>query len=130
MLGLFVLFAILLHALVMKPLIAAQEERHAKTGAAREGTTQLDVAIAERRRDYDQRLSQAKRDAVKVRDELKDAAASAAAARLATAKSEADSLHASNLGLLSEASSSARRELSGQADALSDVLVSKLIGSK
>jgi F-type H+-transporting ATPase subunit b len=130
MLGLFLLFALLLYVLVMKPLIAAQEARHAGTGGAREGASQAELTVAERKRDYDARLSQAKKDAVKVREALKDAATSAAATRLASSRADADSRQATRLATLAEASSAARKELSSQSDALSDALVSKLIGSK
>jgi F-type H+-transporting ATPase subunit b len=130
MLGLFLVFAILLHVLVMKPLIAAQEARHAGTGGAREGANQLDLAVAERKRDYEQRLSAAKKDAVRVREELKDAATATAASRIAGARAEADSRHATSLAALTEATVAARRELAGQADGLSDAVVSKMIGSK
>ncbi len=130
MLGLFLLFAILLYVLVMKPLIAAQEARHAGTGGAREGASQTDLTVAERKRDYEQRLSHSKKDAVRVRDELRDAATAVASARIAAARADADSRHAASLSALGGAAAAARRELAGQADALSDVVVSKMIGSK
>ena len=130
MLGLFLVFAILLHILVMKPLIAAQEARHAGTGGAREGASQMDLAVAERKRDYEQRLSAAKKDAVRVREDLKDAATTTAASRVAEARGIADSRHAASLASLADAATTARGQLAGQADSLSEAIVTKMIGSK
>lgn len=129
MLGLFLLFAILLYLLVMKPLIAAQEQRHAGTGGAREGASQIELTIAERKRDYEQRLSAAKKDAVKVRDEIKEKAMASAAGQLSERRHEAETHHAQQLVVIAEAGTKAGREIAGHADKLADVVVNKLLGS-
>lgn len=128
MLGLFLLFAILLYFLVMKPLIAAQEQRHAGTGGAREGASQLELTIAERKRTYEQRLSSAKKDAVRIRDDIKDRATQASQARLAEARGELEMRHATELGAIASAGETARKEIAGNADRLADGVVAKLLG--
>jgi F0F1-type ATP synthase membrane subunit b/b' len=130
MLGLFLLFAVLLYVLVMKPLIAAQEQRHANTGGARDGASQLELTIAERRRDYEQRLGAAKKDAVRIREDIKDQATRAGAARLTEARTNAEREHAEALGVIASAGAAARREMPAHADRLADLVVTKLVGGK
>jgi F0F1-type ATP synthase membrane subunit b/b' len=130
MLGLFLLFAILLYVLVMKPLIAAQEQRHAGTGGAREGASQIELTIAERKRDYEQRLGAAKKDAVRIREDIKEQASAASAARMAEARGELEGRHQAELGAIAAAGDKARAEIGANADRLADAVVAKLLGGK
>lgn len=130
MLALFLLFALLLYILVMKPLIAAQQERHAGTGGAREGASQIELAIAERRKGYEQRLSVAKKEAVSIREELKEAAQKSSAANILESRAIADAHHATQMGTIAAAAQTARAELSSHADTLATAVVHKLLGDK
>jgi len=130
MLGLFLLFAVLLYILVMKPLIAAQQERHAGTGGAREGAGQIELAIAQQRKSYEQRLGTAKKDAVSIRESLKEAANKSSAANIAESRATADAHHAEQMTEIAAAAKTARAELASQSDTLASAVVAKLLGDK
>ena len=78
MFGLFLVFAILLHFIVLKPLIVAQEARRQGMGGAREDASTFELKTAEARLAYDRRLTKARQDAVVIRDALKQDATQAA----------------------------------------------------
>ena len=71
MLGLFIVFAVLMHYLVLKPLIASQEARYRGMGGAREDASSYELRAAQMRLDYERRIHKARQDAVQIRDAIK-----------------------------------------------------------
>ena len=130
MLGLFLVFAVLLHFIVLKPLIAAQEARHKGMGGAREDASAFELKAAEKRLSYEQRLGKARQDAVVIRDAIKKEATGAAHDKTNTAQQESEArLGAAKLELAKFADK-ARVEMKTHSETLSNELAQKLLGGK
>jgi F-type H+-transporting ATPase subunit b len=130
MLGLFLVFAVLLHGLVLKPLIAAQEKRFASMGGAREGASEAELRAAERRIEYESALTKARQDAVLVRDQIKQDAERQSAATLEAVNSTAQRQIGEGQTQLAAVAATARAEMKAQVEALSSELASRLLGEK
>lgn len=130
MLGLFLTFAVLLHFLVMKPLLASHEKRHAGMGGAREDASAAELKVAELKLDYEKRLGKARQEAVVVRDAIrKDANAEAASVTALAQATHAAKVDAQKREL-EAAATKVRGELGTHANAMADTLASKLLGGK
>ncbi|MCC6625595.1 MAG: ATP synthase F0 subunit B [Deltaproteobacteria bacterium] len=130
MLVLFLVFAFLLHALVLKPLIAAQEKRFASMGGAREGASEAELKAAERRLEYESRLTKARQDAVVVRDQIKTDAERQAASTLEQIGAETTRAVQAGQAALAETAAKARSDMKGHVDQLSTELAARLLGGK
>ncbi len=130
MLGLFIVFAVLLHFIVLKPLIAAQEARHRGMGGAREDASSFELKAAEMRLDYDRHLAKARQDLVVVRDGMKKQASDEAHARVAATQAETDARIAAAKGELAKFAERARAEMKANADQIATDLAHKLLGGK
>lgn len=130
MLGLFLVFTFLLHALVLKPLIAAQETRHRSMGGAREGASESELKAAEKRLDYDAKLQKARQDAVLVRDALKHEAEAEAAALVGAVETETQAKLATGHAALAQTAAKARAEMKTHVEQLSTELATRLLGGK
>lgn len=130
MLVLFLVFAFLMHALVLKPLIAAQEKRFASMGGAREGASDAELKAAERRLDYESRLTKARQDAVLVRDQIRVDAEKQAAATIEAIGAETDKQVSEGQAALAQTAATARAEMKAHVEALSTELATRLLGGK
>jgi F0F1-type ATP synthase membrane subunit b/b' len=128
MLGLFLVFAFLLHAVILKPLIAAQEVRHKGMGGAREDASSFELKAAEMRLDYDKRLSKARQEAVVIREEIKRTAETEAQTKVAATQGEIDVKVAAAKGELAKFAVKARAEMNNNSEKLADELAHKLLG--
>ncbi|MBL8787711.1 MAG: ATP synthase F0 subunit B [Deltaproteobacteria bacterium] len=128
MLGLFLVFAVLLHFIVLKPLIAAQEARQKGMGGAREDASALELKAAEAKLDYERRLGKARQDAVVIREALKQEASATAAATTAAVQADTDKKVLLAKGELVKFGDKARSEMKSHADQLSNDLATKLLG--
>jgi F0F1-type ATP synthase membrane subunit b/b' len=130
MLGLFIVFAVLMHYLVFKPLIASQEARHKGMGGAREDASAYELRAAEAKNAYESRMHKARQDAVVIREDLKRDATSRAQAQAAQVQSEVEQQMTRTKGELAAFAEKARVEMKTQADALATELSAKLLGEK
>ncbi|MCC6528070.1 MAG: ATP synthase F0 subunit B [Polyangiaceae bacterium] len=130
MLVLFLVFALLLHKLVLKPLIAAQEKRFASMGGAREGASESELRAAERRLEYESALTKARQEAVLVRDQIKQDAEKQAAETLEVVGAETQKQVAEGQALLADTATKARADMKAHIEALSTDLASRLLGGK
>lgn len=130
MLGLFVVFAVLLHFIVLKPLIAAQEARHKGMGGAREDASAFELKAAETQNAYEARLSKARQDAVVIREAIKKDAGEQAHATIAAAQSETDARLAAAKSELAKFADKARVEMKTHSEQLATELAGKLLGGK
>ena len=130
MLGLFLTFAFLLHTLVLKPLIAAQTKRFESMGGAREGASESELKAAERRLEYESRLTKARQDAVLVRDQIKGDAEQQAAATIEALTVETHKQVADNMALLADTAAKARAQMKAQVESLSADLSARMLGGK
>ncbi len=130
MLGLFLVFAVLLHFIVLKPLIAAQEARHKGMGGAREDASAFELKAAEMRLAYEQRLGKARQDAVVIRESIKREATGQAHETTSTVQAETDSRVAAAKVELAKFADKARIEMKTHGDQLAGELAHKLLGGK
>lgn len=130
MLGLFLVFAVLLHFIVLKPLIAAQEARHKGMGGAREDASAFELKAAEMRLAYEQRLGKARQDAVVIRESIKRDATTQAHETTATVQVETDNRVAAAKVELAKFADKARIEMKSHSDLLANELAQKLLGGK
>jgi len=130
MLVLFLVFAFLLHTLVLKPLIAAQEKRFESMGGAREGASEAELKAAERRLEYESRLTKTRQDAVVVRDQIKQEAERQAAATLEQITGEAGREVQAGQAALAQTAAQARNDMKAHVEQLSSELAARLLGGK
>lgn len=130
MLGLFLAFAVLMHYLVFKPLIASQEARYKGMGGAREDASAYELRAAELKLDYEKRMTKARQDAVQIRDAIKREASAASQERIAAMQAAVNGQvegAKSELGRFAEV---AKTEMHAHAEALATDLSTKMIGGK
>lgn len=130
MLGLFLVFAVLMHYLVLKPLIASQEARYRGMGGAREDASTYELRAAELRLDYEKRMTKARQDAVQIRDTIKKDAAAASQERVAGMQAAVDAQIEGAKGELGRFAEVAKTEMHSHAEALATDLSTKIIGGK
>ncbi len=130
MLGLFLVFAVLLHFIVLKPLIAAQEARYKGMGGAREDASAFELRAAEKRLSYEQRLGKARQDAVVIRDAIKNEATTAAQGQTAAAQRDSEARVGAAKLELAKFADRARVEMKSHSESLSNELAQKLLGGK
>jgi F0F1-type ATP synthase membrane subunit b/b' len=130
MLGLFIVFAVLMHYLVLKPLIASQEARYKGMGGAREDASSYELRAAEMRLDYERRIHKARQDAVQIRDAIKKDATATAQERTAATQQATDAQIEAAKGELAKFGDRARLDMKAHAEALATELSTKMIGGK
>lgn len=130
MLGLFLVFAVLMHYLLFKPLIASQEARFKGMGGAREDASSYELRAAEAQLAYERRLTKARQDAVKIRDEIKKQATETAQEHISAMQGASDQQVEAAKGQLSLFAQQARAEMKVHADALATELSARIIGGK
>ncbi len=130
MLGLFIVFAVLMHYLVFKPLIAAQEARHKGMGGAIVDASNHELRAAELKNAYEARMQKARQDAVAIRDVLKKDATTQAQARLSAVQDESNKGFESARHELAQVAEKARVDMKSHADTLATELSAKLLGEK
>lgn len=126
----FLLFAILMHYLLFKPLIVAQEARHKGLDASSADLDDLKLRTATLRKNYDDRLQAARQDAVSIREDLKKAAETKGEAEVSAAKAEQEERLEAASHELKAFEKSARDELKVHAEALAIELSKKLLEGK
>lgn len=87
-LGLFLVFAVSLNLLVVRPMMRTHEARFARMAGARKEAEAMDLRAAEAHGEYERRIGEARAEAVRVRDELKSAAEAAASEALQAVRDE------------------------------------------
>lgn len=130
MLGLFLVFAVLLHFIVLKPLIAAQEARHQGMGGAREDASAFELKAAETQLAYEARLAKARQDAVVIRESIKKDASEQAHTTIAAVQSETDARLSAAKNELARFGEKARIEMKTHSEQLATELAGKLLGGK
>ncbi len=119
-LAVFIVFALILNKKVVQPLVSTHEARHDRMAGARAEAERMDLRASEAHTAYQTRLDAARRDAVLIRDRLRDEARRQADAELETVRAE-----------LAAAQDKSRRELKAEAArvrASSDAVVEDLAG--
>ena len=127
MLGLFLVFAVLLHQIVFKPLMAAHEARHQGMGGAREDASHFELKAAETRLAYEARLAKARQEAVVIRDAIKTEATELAAQQTGAVQADTDQKVALAKVELNKFAEKARAEMKTHSEQLAGELAQKLL---
>jgi F-type H+-transporting ATPase subunit b len=130
MLGLFLVFAVVMHYLVLKPLIASQEARYKGMGGARDDASTYELRAAQLRLDYEKRMTKARQDAVHLRDAIKKEAVASSQEKVAGMQAAVDAQIEGAKGELGRFAQVAKTEMEASAEALATDLSTKIIGGK
>ncbi|PIE18827.1 MAG: hypothetical protein CSA66_03675 [Proteobacteria bacterium] len=127
MLALFLVFALLLSKLVVKPLMDAQEQRFARMDGARSDASAAELKTAETRLAYEKQVTAARQSAVDVREQLRAEAQSQAKAMLAEVRDETEAKVEAGHRALTAAAEATRAEMKTHAVQLAAELTDKLV---
>ena len=126
-LAVFLVFAVLLNALLVRPLMRAQDRRHARMEGARADAEGMNLRAADAFGDYETRISDARTSAVSVREDLKTEARGDSTKLLNEVKAEvAKTLEAGRSGIQADADK-ARQELTPEIEALAALVVERIL---
>ncbi len=129
MLALFLVFALLLSKLVVKPLIDAQEQRFGSMDGARDRAAGAELQTAETRLAYEKKLTAARQAAVDVREQLRAEATAQGNAMLAEVRDETEAQVEAGQRSLGEAATKTRAEMRTHSQSLASELANKLVGT-
>ena len=126
-LGIFALFAIIINALVLKPLGKVQTLRFARLEGARVEAERMSVEADEASAKYRERIDAETAAAVAKRDALKEAAETAAREKVGEARAEAERTLSAGRALLAEQEASTRSEMQSSVDELAEAIAQRLL---
>ena len=127
-LGIFALFAIIINALVLKPLSKVQGLRFARLAGARAEAERMSIEADAASAQYRERIDAETAAAVSKRDARKEAAEKAAREQMTEARAEADRTLAAGRELLAEQEASTRRDMQTSVDELAEAIAHRLLG--
>jgi F0F1-type ATP synthase membrane subunit b/b' len=128
MLAMFLTFFGFVSSWVVKPLVRAQELRHARMEGARRDAESMDLRSAEEQARYAADLLRARGEAVLARDALTADGKARAQELLAGVQDEVEQKAAQALGALERDAAQGRRELDSHAEDLAERIATKLVG--
>ena len=129
-LAIFMVFAVILNLLVVKPLGRLQELRYARMDGARIEAEKMDLRAAEARNAYEAGISEARGAAVALRDKARDEASSLARTKLDAVKAESAKTLESGRALLNESADKSRGEIDQEVEALATLIADELLNTK
>ena len=126
-LGIFVIFAVFLNFLVVRPLMQAQQGRYDRMEGARNESEVLNLRAADAEATYEKSISEARVEAVALRDAAKEAATKEVAANLQIVTDEALKGLATGRKMLHDDAETARKALDTQVEELAQLISEKLL---
>ncbi|MGM0576574.1 MAG: hypothetical protein ACQEXJ_12665 [Myxococcota bacterium] len=129
-LGIFLVFAVLLNVLVVKPIMKAQQTRWERMEGSREEAEGMDLRAAEAAADYEKKIAEARRQAVAVRDELRREGEQESAAQLASVRSEAEKNLRTSRAMLEEEAAKVRGETDGVVKQLAKAVADRILSDR
>lgn len=127
---LFVLFALMLNALVIQPMLRTHQARFDRMQGARNEAEKMDLRAAEAHTSYTDKMGEARRGAVSIRENLKSGAEAEAKEAMSQASDETSRALESGRSVLAEAVGQARPELDGQVDELAQLIADRILSGK
>lgn len=129
-LGIFLVFAVLLNALVVKPLMKAQQARWERMDGARDKAEHMDLRAAEAAATYEDKLAEARRQALAIREELRREAEKKAAGQLAAVRAEAQQSVDSSRADLHEEARRLRAETDAPVVELAEAIADRILSGR
>lgn len=126
-LAVFIVFAVLLNFILVRPLLRAQELRFGRMAGARQDAERLDLEAARTLSSYEKRLAQARQAAVSIREELRAVADEEASRSVAAMQEESARILEAGRAELRDQADRMRLDLSGAMDELADRSVARIL---
>lgn len=127
-LALFLLFFVLLNAIVIKPMSKVYDKRYERMEGARKEAEAMDLKAGEALEVYDDKLAVARKAAVGGRDEIKAAADAERRETLAAARAEASKRAEAAAAERQAAQTAALAQADKEAEALAEAIAARLLG--
>jgi F-type H+-transporting ATPase subunit b len=128
-LAIFMVFAVILNFLVVKPLGRLQELRYARMAGARIDAEKMDLRAAEARNSYQGNITNARTAAVSLRESARDAATATMRSAIDAVKGEsAKSLEAGRT-VLNDSAEKSRSQLEQEVETLATMIADQLLNS-
>ena len=129
-LAIFMVFGLILNFLVVKPLGRLQELRYARMDGARLEAEKMDLRSTEARNSYEGRITDARTQAVALRDTARDEASALVRSKVDAVKDESAKSLEAGRGLLEESAEKSRGEIDAEVEALATLIADELLGTK
>ncbi len=127
LIGVFIVFAVLLNYLVVKPMAKAHQARFDRMDGAREDAEKMDLRAAESMAEYQDKIGDARRDAVEVRERIKAESEDERRDELDKVRGEVDERGAEAARKREAQVAEARIAFEEEAGNLADTIVSRLL---
>jgi len=129
-LAIFMVFAVILNFLVVKPLGRLQEMRYARMAGARIEAEKMDLRAAEARNSYQGSITEARTAAVNLRESARDAATASVRTSVDAVKEESAKSLEAGRAVLSESADKSREQLEQEVEALATLIADELLSTK
>ncbi|MGB0588239.1 MAG: ATP synthase F0 subunit B [Myxococcota bacterium] len=129
-LAIFMVFAVILNFLVVKPLGRLQELRYARMAGARIEAEKMDLRAAEARNSYEGSITDARNTAVGLRETARDAATSTVRSSVEAVKGESAKSLEAGRAVLSESAEKSKVQLEAEVQTLATLIADELLNTK
>jgi F0F1-type ATP synthase membrane subunit b/b' len=129
-LAIFIVFAVILNFLVVKPLGRLQELRYSRMAGARIDAEKMDLRAAEARNSYQGSISDARTAAVSLRERARDAATTSVRASVESVKDESSRSLQAGRAVLNESAEKSRDQLDQEITTLAALIADQLLDTK
>ena len=129
-LAIFMVFAVILNFLVVKPLGRLQEMRYARMAGARIEAEKMDLRAADARNSYQGSITEARTAAVNLRESARDAATASVRTTVDAVKEESAKSLEAGRAVLSESAEKSREQLEQEVESLATLIADELLNTK
>ena len=129
-LAIFMVFALILNFLVVRPLGRLQELRYARMDGARVEAEKMDLRAAEANASYQGQITEARTAAVSLRETARDTATSETQTKLDAIREESSKSLEAGRSLLAENAEKSRTELDQEVETLATLIANGLLDAK
>jgi F-type H+-transporting ATPase subunit b len=129
-LAIFMIFAFLLNVLLVKPLMKTQSSRHAHMAGAREEAERMNISAADDAETYDSRIAAARKEAMGVRDDIRDSATAEAQAQLGSVNDETQAQLVEGRAKIAAATAATQGDTDAAVEALATAIADRVLGEQ
>ncbi|MCB9728802.1 MAG: hypothetical protein H6746_10040 [Deltaproteobacteria bacterium] len=127
-LAIFIVFAVVLNKKIVQPMVRTQQARYDRMAGARVEAERMDLRAREAHEAYQTRLDAARRDAVQVRDRIRDDARRQADARVEAVRSELTEAQGATRTALQQEGQRVRASADAVVEDLARALADRVLG--
>ncbi len=125
--GIFLVFAVMLNYLVVRPIVRTQQERRARIQGARIEAESMDLRAAQAYEDYQHQITEARKEALSEQRELRHHAEDRASRAIAKIRDEARRSLDASREVLEEDAQKTRVAMAPQVDVFARLIVQRLL---